>query len=393
MNPYAKSFHAYSTDSNAAMETPLIHKQQTLPAIVIPPRISSKHESLPSPDTAVEETTTRLSNSLLAKPGCTKWPALPVTEETTKGQADDKAFGKGHCLTASPDKIECAPFDGADVTQSHYGSIDSVSTWSLAAGLSLDDEADVNYEGSVQVKRLSWHSSNPGRGPTLRISADADAVLLGRDESIPAVPAVLEHMPRKSSQQRSGGTMPGRVSKQILVRSDASAGSRTPTPSSTETETIGSRPIKITPIRSMQSPRKHSTGDPSRRSPFLSTPVSTEVAKVQGSLDACQADVHSAVEALQESVSLHAYETLTTSTEEQPTTKPESSMTSVMSEDFSKNACVGRLQIVCRIEVNVSYRKPEITQQHCKTEYRRRLCKSWAQRQIHHSWQPANACR
>ncbi|KAF3036364.1 hypothetical protein E8E11_002900 [Didymella keratinophila] len=314
MNPYAKLFHAYSTDSNVAMDSPLVHKQQTLPAMAIPPRISSKRDFLPSPDTAADEVHEQLSNSLRpAKSGCTKWPNLAVAEER-KVPVDGETLVRDRYLTAEPENDQPVSFDGADVTQSHYGSIDSVSTWSLAAGSSLEDEAEVNYKGSVRVKRLSWHSSNPGTGPTLRIFADADAVLLGRYESIPAVPAVPENMLRKPSHQRYNGTLPG------------------------QTETIGSRPVKITPIRSMQPPRKPSTEDLLKRSPSLNILASTEVAQSQKMLDASQTHPHGSVEVSQESVSLHINETLDISTEDRLVTESKLSTVSVASAEFSKNA-------------------------------------------------------
>lgn len=280
-NPYAKSFHAFSTDANVAIDSPLAHKQQVLPAVAIPPRISSKRSFLPSPDTMTDEVPTQPSASIRSvKPGCTKWPMLVAADQAAKAQATDETSDNNQYLTTELEHSEPASFDGANITQSHYGSIDSISTWSLAAGSSLDDEAEANYEGTVRVKCLSWHSSNPESGPTLRISADADAVILGRDDFVTAVPALPEHMLQKPLQERFAGTLPGRVSKQVLVNTVPSVGSRTPTPSSTATETTESRPGKIIPIRSMQPPRKPSTGDLSK-SPSLGTPASAEVAKAQ----------------------------------------------------------------------------------------------------------------
>lgn len=282
-NPYAKSFHAFSTDANVAIDSPLAHKQQASPAVAIPPRISSKRSSLPSPDTTTDTVPTRPSASIRSvKPGCTKWPILAAADQAAKAQAADETSDNNQYLIAKLEHSEPASFDDANITQSHYGSIDSISTWSLAAGSSLDYEAEANHEGAVRVKRLSWHSSsNPESGPTLRISADADAVILGRDDFVPAVPALPEHMLQKPLQERSAGTLPGRVSKQVLVNTVPSVGSRTPTPSSTATETTESRPVKIIPIRSMQPPRKPSTGDLSKKSPSLGTPTLAEVAKAQ----------------------------------------------------------------------------------------------------------------
>lgn len=394
MNPYSKSFHAYSTDSNVAMHSPLAYKQQTLPAVAIPPRISSKRGPLPSPDTAVTEPPAQLINSLRpANSGCTKWPTLAVAEESTKIQVDGEAFGNDQCLTAKTEKNESVSFDGADVTQLHYGSIDSASTWTPAAGLSLDDDLEVNHENSFRIKRLSWPSSNPGTGPTLRISADADAILLGRDESIPVIPVVPEHILRKPSHERSIGTLPGRISKQIFVKTDASAGSRILSPSLIDREPIGSKPVKITPIRSMQPPRKPSTGDLCKISPSLSSPASKENVKDQETLESSRAHSRGSVEATQESVSLHVDGTSTSSLEHHPLTKSESSMASVMLGKPSKNAYVGRLQRSRCLNANVSHRKAWTTSQHCRKESRGRLYKCWVQMQTHHNRQAVKACR
>ncbi|KAJ4375554.1 hypothetical protein N0V86_007087 [Didymella sp. IMI 355093] len=269
-NPYAKSFHAFSTDANVAIDSPLAHKRRSLLAIAIPPRISSKRSSLLSPDITADESPAQPSASLCpAQSGCTKWPIFAAADETSKSQVTDRASESDLCFTAELENNESVSFDGANVTRSHYGSIDNVSTWSLAAGSSLDNETEVNYEDSVRVRRLLWHSSNPESGPTLRISAEADAVLLGRDNSIPPVPTLPEHVLQQSFYEHSIDTSPGQVSKQILVNKVASAGSRTPSPSLTETETMGSKPVKITPIRSMQPPQKPSSGDLSKISPLL----------------------------------------------------------------------------------------------------------------------------
>lgn len=394
MNPYAKSFHAFSTNSKVPMDSLLAYKQQTLPAKAIPPRISSKRDSLPLPDTAVDESPTQPSASLRpGKSGCTRWPDLAAAEEATEIQVDNRACGSDQRLSTEPDSHEPVSFDGADVIQSHFGSIDSVSTWSLAAGSSLNDDAEVNYEGSVRVKRLSWHSSNPGTGPTLRISADADAVLLGRDESIPAVPAVPEHMLRKPSYERSSDILSGRVSKQVLVNTNVCSGSRTPSPSFTETEAIGSKPVKITPIRSMQPPRKSSAGDLFKRSPSLSVPASTEAAKVPEILESSQPHPHGSIDASQDPLSLHVDRSLTTFTVDPLTTKPDSSTGSVVSGEFSKYAYVGRLQNLHCFKANRSRREPGTTPQRCWTEFHRKLSKCWVQRQIPHNPQPAKACR
>ena len=295
MNLYAKPFHAFSSNAEVAIHSPRAHKE-----VVIPPRISSKHSSLPSPEAATAELPTQLPPASLrpVKPGSTKWPVLGArVDHITKEQPDDENLNSHQQhLTTAPGNVEPASFSGADVTQSHYGSIDGVTTRSLAAGSSLVYKPEINYEGTVRVKRLSWRSSNHESGPTLRISADAGAVLLGRDDSTPALPAFPDQVLEKTAQERSLSTLAGRVSKQVLVKMTSNTNSRTPTPSSTEGETVKSKPVKITPIRSMQPPRKLSTGDLSKESASVGTPASMEVTKDHDELVSSQAEIHSSFE-------------------------------------------------------------------------------------------------
>lgn len=370
LNPYSKSFHALSTDSNIAMGSPHVPKQQTIAAIAIPPRISSKRVPLLSPDTSAGESHKQFSASLRPEnAGCNKLPNSAAGEET--GVLVDSIVNDEHLL-AEPENSQQFSFDGADVAQPHYGSIDSVSTWSLAAGSSLADEAGVNDEGSARVKHLSWHSSDPRTGPTLRIAVDADEILLGQDREIPTVPTVSEYMVPESLHQHSGVTLPGRVSRQVLVNTDAAAVSRTPTPSWAETQIIGNRPVKITPIRSMQPPRKPSTEDLSQRSLSLSTPALAEVPKCQGILCASHSHFHGSVEAPQDLVSLHVNEALNDFTVDLPVTTLESRTAPTSSREPQNGANVGRVQISYRLEANVSYRKPGTAQRYYKTTSHKR---------------------
>ena len=310
MNPYAKSLHAFSTNTKVAIDSPLAHKQQTSPIMLIPPRTSSKRSSLSLLDTARDGLFAQPPSALLwpIKPDPTKWPVLEATADLFSKHQMTQEDSNSHQqrLTVEPDGIEPALLDDRFVSQSHYGSVDSVSTWNLAAGSSLDKEPEVDYEGTVRVKRLSWHSSNPDAGPTLRISADADAVLLGRDDYIPAVPFLPEDPIENTTQQCSLRTLTGRVSKQVLVKMTPSTGSRTPTPSLPDAPATESKPVKITPIRSMQPPRKQSTGDLSKRSASSGTPAPIEMTQDKRVLESSQADLHESSKILQDKSSSQA---------------------------------------------------------------------------------------
>lgn len=226
-NPYAKSFHAFSTSTEVAIESPLLHKGGAPPAVSIPPRLSSKRYSLQSSGNPQKRTSTPspVDPSRSVKPGNTRWPTLntPISPIVLDKSAAER---KQEYFTFS----SCTP-----TTQSQCGSIDSTSTRGTADGLSTNDETILGDEGTIRVKHLSWHPSNPGAGPTLRISAEADAVLLGRDESIPTVPALLESVSENTSQERS------------LDLSVAQLDYQAPYPSSCSPSAAPSNPARSTP--------------------------------------------------------------------------------------------------------------------------------------------------
>lgn len=296
MNPYAKSFHAFSTNTEVAIDSPLAHNRRTPPVLSIPPRSSSKRSSLPLPNKAQHETLMQPTADItrVSKAGSTVWPVLGtaadqiIIEQSTTEELSD--HGQKSLTEATQDRL---------ATRSHYGSIDSVSTWSLAAGSSLNDEPEVHHEGTVRVKRLSWHSSHPDSGPILRIFADADAVLLGQDDVIPAVPALPDFIPGKVPQERSLSTLAGRVSKQVLAKMNSSTSSRSPTPSSVGPEGTESKPVKITPIRSMLPPRQPSIGDLSEKSKLAIVPAPAEAGQEKQPAEMSRDDTCGSLEAAQ----------------------------------------------------------------------------------------------
>jgi hypothetical protein len=126
-------------------------------------------------------------------------------------------------------------------------------------------------EGS-RVKRLSWHSSasgsSSGTGPILTISDDADAIILGQRDSIPAVPAIPAVLPERSPQPRSLGALTSRIAKATTSRSSLSITTASPVSNTTELTANGSPVVKISPIRSMQPARKPSLDAHSPKSPL-----------------------------------------------------------------------------------------------------------------------------
>ncbi|KAH6848680.1 hypothetical protein B0T12DRAFT_193746 [Alternaria alternata] len=128
-----------------------------------------------------------------------------------------------------------------------------------------------NGDEGTRVKRLSWHSSgsgsSPGTGPILTISGDADAMILGQRDSIPAVPAIPLVLPERTSQPRSFSALTSRISKATTSRAELTITTASPVPSTREFKANGSPVVKISPIRSMQPPRQPSLDANSPRSP------------------------------------------------------------------------------------------------------------------------------
>jgi hypothetical protein len=278
-DPDTKTFHALSTDTKVAMTSSLEPKQETSLSVVIPPRTSSKRNSLPPSCIATDELPTRTSSLSFrpVKPVSTKWPFLSadVIDRTTDIHINGEHVDK----EAKTEDGGPVTMDSADPEDSHYGSIDTTSTWSLAAGSSLNDEPEVYYEGHVRVKRLSWHSCNSETRPTSKISADADAVLIGRISSIPAVPTMLNQAPGVVAQDCVLDSMARLAPEQVSVESTSSTSLQAPTSSSTETSE--SKPVKISPIRSMQPSRKSSTVTLSRDNASAGAPTSSDVQRKQ----------------------------------------------------------------------------------------------------------------
>jgi hypothetical protein len=161
-------------------------------------------------------------------------------------------------------------------------SVISNSTWSQAAGSSLDGEEE-EAESEIRVKRLSWRTSGSGSGsgsgPVLTIQADAEALIMGRSNSIPDVPAIPNELPDPPLQPRSLSSLAGRLSRHTTSRLSSINTSSSPAPTTTEFGPNGSPGIKISPIRSMQPPRKASFETPTKvgRAPQISRDINRSV--------------------------------------------------------------------------------------------------------------------
>lgn len=165
---------------------------------------------------------------------------------------------------------------------------------------SLPDSSDIAfttpppYDGAcdddgTRVRRLSWHSTHSaastGTGPILRISADADAVILGTDDSIPEVPSIPAVIPTRLAQPRSMGALGSRGIRAMGSKTSLSATPPSAKADRTEAMRKVSPAVKISPIRSMQPPRNtgldgYSPKSPSPLAPSAASRPTTSQASV-----------------------------------------------------------------------------------------------------------------
>ncbi|KAG9188085.1 hypothetical protein G6011_02008 [Alternaria panax] len=143
---------------------------------------------------------------------------------------------------------------------------------SLPTRSPIDSRSRTSFSGDegTRVKRLSWHSSvsrsSAEIGPILTISGDADAVILGQRDSIPAVPAIPTVLPERITQPRSFSGLTSRISRATTSRAELTIATASPVSSARELTANGSPVVKISPIRSMQPPRQPSLDANSPRS-------------------------------------------------------------------------------------------------------------------------------
>ncbi|KAF3002646.1 hypothetical protein E8E13_009318 [Curvularia kusanoi] len=243
--PSPKTFHAFSNDTEAAMDSSLVEEPEMSAIAIIPPRTSSKRNSFVPADPAIGEVPKRtLSASLRpVRPGSTVWPLLEATADTIiiGNTSDEQVTDEHEVATESRDDGRVSmEMDDTRTERSYRSSIDSASAWSLAAGSSLNDEPaepGVHYE-------------------------DADAVIFGSDPPVPTIPYRMSQ-----SFTRSLTSIVERVPSKAQLKMTSSVSSRAPTSSSAEVSEINA--VKILPIRSMQPPRRPSTGNLSRNDASL----------------------------------------------------------------------------------------------------------------------------
>ena len=259
--------HAITTAYGEALESPLAHK------LVVPPRTSSKRTSLPLPNrkdqqSVITAAITATSRRQQTRSGCTNWPMLGA-----KGNQD--APFASTPLIPNQDSGNTVENNGPDTVDSDaHSGLEPADICRLTltqevpqeTRSSLVTEMYKRTGPSNRVKRLSGHSTSPGFGPTLTIADDANSVLLGQKEPMPAWPIVLDAGPHKATEERSLSALAGRISRQTMSRISMSIGSRSSTPQPSENDSKMKSTVKIYPTRSMQPPREASIESPPRSS-------------------------------------------------------------------------------------------------------------------------------
>ena len=252
----ASNFHAISTSTESAMASPLAHKTSAPDIVSVPPRISSKRNSLLLSNQTVSNSPTPSPSVQVpqGKSSVTKWPLLENQEAEQLRTAGASLMKEKTSLAITAEhqvqeihnrtNRNSLRTDLEYTAQSQHSSVRPNSSWSAAARSSPKDEPHSEHDGSTRIKRLSWRSNSSGSGPVLTIFGDADAVLLGQEGSIPDIPLLPDEVPEKTSQERALSGLAGRIFKQSSS-----------TPNSVERGMSAAPPVKINPIRSMQPPR------------------------------------------------------------------------------------------------------------------------------------------
>jgi hypothetical protein len=269
-NRYARSFHTLSTDDSMAvtMVSPCAERE-SLKLLAVPQRVSSKRISLPllSSDKSMLASEAPSISTRQIRPGSTKWPILEEIQDDrrlleisalSQQRSDLQNFADSQSRPVSGFTQQFAEsVSTSHLAQSQYGSIDSASTWSMAAESIQNDEPECEYEGDTRIKRLSWHSSSSDNGPVLKIAMEADSILLQEEAVVPKVPAMPENVPKKLAQERSLSHLTGRLSRNTSMRLPGTD-PHSSKPNPPEKVMNKHKPVKISPIRAMQPPRKSS---------------------------------------------------------------------------------------------------------------------------------------
>ncbi|KAF2868736.1 hypothetical protein BDV95DRAFT_597064 [Massariosphaeria phaeospora] len=250
----SETIPAISTSQHDVIDSPLAHKKSSRGLSAATSRSGSNRNSVPVGNQGL---TSGMSWRL--KPSS---PRRPTHNGTAKVLSQSRTFPlllsrniPARRLTGVDQGRTTSESDTRTRSLSQEVLNDSSSIWSLAAGSSIDEDPEQEYDSSIRVKRLSGHSFASGLGPILRVASDADFVILGSGDAVPEVPPLPATVPHKAPQERSLSALAGRISRQTMSKLSLGLGPRTGTTQSSGS--MKSPPVspRVIPIRSMQPPR------------------------------------------------------------------------------------------------------------------------------------------
>ncbi|KAF2450765.1 hypothetical protein P171DRAFT_439355 [Karstenula rhodostoma CBS 690.94] len=251
--------HALTTPDEGALESPLARK------VVVPPRLSSKRAHVPLTVTShesqmVHTVVTAASRRREARTGDAQWPLLNTDGNNPSGMTSlsesDTCMSNAHGVSESMDTYHNANLRRA--------STHSASSWSQAAGSSIyDDEPHVEEPG-YRTKRISDHSSKSEPGPLLRISDEADSILLGKVPPLPdnttkstlrqgslstITSRTMSRLSAGVSRSRTHQTITERAATRLSTLGELRPTSDSPwsTPTQKSNVTVRKRSLKVTP--------------------------------------------------------------------------------------------------------------------------------------------------
>jgi hypothetical protein len=273
-NPYAKDFHAISSIADVAIDSPLNHKASMQMAAPIPPRISSKRNSLPllDHDQVGRTELTMCMPTHEIEPTSTKWPLLECQQEDT---ATNESIGSsperssiitvsergrvetGDCREVEEGVIELPIDDYASQIQNKF--VHSESSYSMTTRPPVNGSWVGDPTTGWWTKTLACRPSEPEKGSVLRIHQDAQAILFGAGEDLPKECCLPAQSPAKVPLDRSFDALARDLPKQRIPTVTSSIDSSAHTPNPIRLDTNLAAPVIISPIRAMKPPRQFST--------------------------------------------------------------------------------------------------------------------------------------
>ena len=260
-NPYGSSFHAISTGTDMAMESPLSRKIGAPFAATVPPRHISNRISFPLSAQAMSVTSSTPLSPELRSVEPQDTPVLDNRHELEYVARDSSQVVVSLSPTHSP--VAALP------------SSSNVSDWSLGAESIARAEVELRLGDGTRIKYLNWLS--PATGPVLTIYPDAEALLRGPTDQISEIPpsVVPNSSPSTLPSERSFSALEDDFSREVKLRESSGSVAESPVRSSVDVSPITITPVRINPIRSMQPTRKSNMGDitpslsPGNQSPLI----------------------------------------------------------------------------------------------------------------------------